>query len=155
MLKKIIAVLFMVSAVASCTSLPEPQNKIVFNNFKEVLNNYNAKDDKATYVKPKYNTNPEVKMTTDGISYVMYMPNEDILSKECNEPVPCEEFVSAVRAMFKLHAKEVTESERKKMLQILLDYDVKMGATKERVGNIRKFIEQHKLALKRKFGLNS
>ncbi|WP_338805121.1 hypothetical protein WDV76_08840 [Xenorhabdus griffiniae] len=152
MLKKLTAVLFLVSTQAGCSSLPEPQNKTAFNNFKEVLNNYNSKDDKATYVKPKYNTNPELKMNMDGISYAMYMPNEDILSKECTEPAPCEEFVSAVRAMFKLHAKEVAESERKKMLQILLDYDVKMGTTNERAERIRKFIEQHKSDLKRKFG---
>ncbi|KLU14527.1 MULTISPECIES: hypothetical protein [Xenorhabdus] len=154
MLRKSIAVLFLVSFVSGCSSLPEPQDKVAFNNFREVLRNYNAKDDTATYVKPKYNTNPEVKMTMDGISYAMYMPNEDVLSKECNEPAPCEEFVSAVRAMFKLHAKEVTASERKRMLQILLDYGVKVGIPNERAERIRQFIEQHKSELKRKFGID-
>ncbi|PHM67885.1 hypothetical protein [Xenorhabdus sp. KJ12.1] len=154
MLKKVAVALLLVSGVVNSAALPEPKNKIAFNNFQKVLNNYNAKDDKATYVKPKYNTIPEVKMNMDGISYAIYMPNEDILSKECNEPVLCEEFVSAVRAMFKLHAKEVTASERKKMLQILLDYDVKMGTTNERAEKIREFIEQHKSVLKRKFGID-
>ncbi|PHM63948.1 hypothetical protein Xsto_03478 [Xenorhabdus stockiae] len=153
MLKKVAVALLLVSGVVNSAALPEPKNKIAFNNFQKVLNNYNAKDDKATYVKPKYNTIPEVKMNMDGISYAIYMPNEDILSKECNEPVLCEEFVSAVRAMFKLHAKEVTASERKKMLQILLDNNVKMGTTNERAERIRKFIEQHKSDLKRKFGI--
>ncbi|WP_446471167.1 hypothetical protein [Xenorhabdus stockiae] len=154
MLEKVAVALLLVSGVVNSAALPEPKNKIAFNNFQKALNNYNAKDDKATYVKPKYNTIPEVKMNMDGISYAIYMPNEDILSKECNEPVLCEEFVSAVRAMFKLHAKEVTASERKKILQILLDYDVKMGTTNERAEKIREFIEQHKSVLKRKFGVD-
>ncbi|MBC8951143.1 hypothetical protein [Xenorhabdus sp. TS4] len=103
-----------------------------------------------SYIHSQFSSNAKTKKEIEGVTYLFYVPNEDILGKECNTLTSCKELASIFERMNK---DDITEDEKKKVIKMLMKHGVTKASIDERKEKMKNFFEQYKVELNKRFGL--
>jgi uncharacterized protein len=111
-----------------------------------------------SYIESQIRKSSKFPNALNAMTYLFYMPNEDILGKACHTLTSCSELVSAFK-IFKEYTNNednIPENEKKKITDLFNTYGITAELIKERVEKTEKFIEQNKTeSFRKKFNLDS
>ncbi|MBC8949379.1 hypothetical protein [Xenorhabdus sp. TS4] len=121
-----------------------------------ILNNCVSTD---SYIETQIKKNINFSKVMDGLTYLYYIPNEDILGKECHTTASCNEFISIIALLVNRNGdeyteKNFTEDEKKEIIQLVERYEITEKSISERTDKMKNFVEKYKTEFEKRFGFN-